>query len=210
MSSHPSSVSRRSIVLVGGGAPPTTMRTLPGRHDPPGWFAAAVKISAHDRGRAAHEGHAMVLDATEDLEAVDLAQDDVAATHPGDRVHHAPAVAVEHRHRPQVDVAVVDAGVPSQRQRVDVKVAMRELDALRSGRRAARVVDRGGRVLTAVPQARACGRSAAADGRSLRPGRGEWARARPRAPRRAPGRRATSTRPSARRCSAPLRRSDGS
>ena len=47
------------------------------------------------------------LDAAQDLVTVDLAQDHVAAAHPGDRVDHAPAVAVEHRHWPQVHVAVV-------------------------------------------------------------------------------------------------------
>ena len=34
---------------------------------------------------------------------------DVLAAHPGDRVEHAPAVAVELRKGVQVDVAVVDA-----------------------------------------------------------------------------------------------------
>ena len=89
----------------------------------------------------------MLLDAPEYLGTIDLAQHDVLPTHPGDGVGHAPAVAMEHRKRVEVHVAVVHSGLPSERGRVDPDVAVRHLDALRTRRRATRVIDGGSRVL---------------------------------------------------------------
>ena len=48
------------------------------------------------------------VDAPQDLGAVDLAQHDVPAAHARDRVGHAPAVAMEHRERVEIHVAVAD------------------------------------------------------------------------------------------------------
>jgi hypothetical protein len=53
----------------------------------------------------------VLLDAAQDLGAVDLAQDVLGGAQAREREGHAPAVAVEHRQRVEVDVAVVDAGV---------------------------------------------------------------------------------------------------
>ena len=97
---------------------------------------------------------AVLLDAAQDLRAVDLAQHDVPAAHPGERVGHAPPVAVEHRQRVEVHVAVGHAGVPAERRRVEPHVAVRELHTLRTGRGATRVVDGGGGVLVGVPRPR--------------------------------------------------------
>ena len=50
MNSHPSSVSIRSIVRVGGGAPATTMRVRPAPGIGPSHFAAASSIIATTAG----------------------------------------------------------------------------------------------------------------------------------------------------------------
>ena len=150
MNSQPSSVSTRSMTAVGGGAPPTTMRMWSRPGVGPGRSAAAVRMVLTTAGAPPMNVTPLAVDAPEDLRSVDLAQHHVRAAHPGDRVHHPPAVAVEHRHGPQVDVAIAHAGVPAERERVDVEVAVRQLHPLRSGRRAARVVDRRDGVLAGV------------------------------------------------------------
>ncbi len=97
MNSQPSSVSTRSIVRVGGGAPATTMRVRAASGDLAVPLLRGVEDRRHDGGRAAHERDAVVAHAPQDLGAVDLAQHDVPAPHARDRVRHAPAVAMEHR-----------------------------------------------------------------------------------------------------------------
>ncbi len=96
----------------------------------------------------------MLVDPAQDLGAVDLAQHDVASTHPGDGVQHPPAVAVELRERVQVDVAIADPEVPAERRGVQPDVAMRDLHAFGPRRRARRVVDGRRRVLIAFPRLR--------------------------------------------------------
>ena len=81
MNSQPSSVSTRSIVRVGGGAPATTMRTWPRPGISPVPLARGVEHHVDDGRRAAHQRHAVALDAAQDLGAVDLAQDDVLTAH---------------------------------------------------------------------------------------------------------------------------------
>ena len=86
----------------------------------------------------------MLFDASEDLGAVDLAEDDVLPAHGGHDVGHTPAVAVEHRQRVEVHIAVAHQGVPAEGGGVEPQVPVRHLDALGAGSGAARVVDRGG------------------------------------------------------------------
>ena len=95
-----------------------------------------------------------LLDAAQDLGAVDLADDDLRDTEAGHRERHAPAVAVEHRQRVQVDVAVGHAGVQRERHGVGPDVAVRDLHALGPCGRPRRVVDRRGRVLVGLPRRR--------------------------------------------------------
>src|SRR5437660_3436546 len=59
-----------------------------------------------DGRRAVEVGHALALEQRPDPGRVDLAQTDVAAGHGGDAPGEAPAVAVEHGQRPQVDGVV--------------------------------------------------------------------------------------------------------
>ena len=108
------------------------------------------------------------VDAAQDLGAVDLAQDHVLAAHPGDRVQHPPAVAVELGERVQIRVAIADAHLPPEHGGVEPDVAVGELNALGARRRAGRVVDRGRRVLVALPRLAVRRRSASAPRRSRR------------------------------------------
>ena len=82
MNSQPSSVSIRSIVRVGGGAPATTMRTRPRPGIGPVPLRRRVEDHVDDGRRAAHQRDAVVLGAAQDLGAVDLAQHDVLAPMP--------------------------------------------------------------------------------------------------------------------------------
>ena len=147
MNSQPSSVSTRSIVRVGGGAPATTMRVRPGARDGPAPGGGGVEDHGDDGRGAAQQGDAVALDAPQDLGPVDLAQDHLGHAHGGRGVGHPPAVAVEHRQRVQVDVSIGDGGLPAERARVEPQVPVGELHALGAGGGAARVVDGGGGVL---------------------------------------------------------------
>ena len=110
-------------------------RCAPGRAPGigPSHVGRGVEDHVGHRRRAAHHGDAVLLDAAQDLGAVDLADDDVLGAHAGDGVEHAPAVAVELRQRVQVHVAVVDAELPAERGGVEPDVAVGELHALRAG-----------------------------------------------------------------------------
>ena len=105
------------MVFDGGGAPATTMRTRPAARDRLAALAprgGGVEHGGDHRGRAVEERHALGVDAAQDVLAVDLADDDLPRAHGGERVRHAPAVAVEHGQRVQVDVAVGHAHVPAE------------------------------------------------------------------------------------------------
>ena len=124
MNSQPSSVSTRSMVRVGGGAPATTMRVRPR----PGIVAVpvgrGVEHGVDDRRGAAHERDAVLVDASQDLGAVDLAEHDLLRAHARRAERHPPAVAVEHRQGVEVDVAVAHAGVPAERRGVQPQAAV--------------------------------------------------------------------------------------
>ena len=79
MNSQPSSVSIRSIVRVGGGAPAMTMRTRSVAGDRAVPRRGGVEDRVGDGRRAAHHRHAVLVDAAQDLGAVDLADDHVLA-----------------------------------------------------------------------------------------------------------------------------------
>ena len=102
MNSQPSSVSTRSMVRVGGGAPATTIRVVPRPGIGPSHVAAASSTAATTAGAPHSSVTPCCVDPAQDLGAVDLAQHDLLRAHAGDRVRHAPAVAVEHRQRVQV------------------------------------------------------------------------------------------------------------
>ncbi len=119
----------------------------------------AVECRRDDGRCGAQVGDAVLLDALEDLGAVDLTQHDVGRAHRGRGERMAPAVGVEHRQRVEVDVAVRHRGLPAEHRRVEPVVAMGQLHALGPRRGAGRVVDRRGRALVACPRLGLVGRA---------------------------------------------------
>ena len=89
------------ITLAGGGEPPVWMSTTWSKLAPLLGRRADQHVE-HGR-RAAHMRHAVLDDHREDQRRIDLAQADMRAAHRDHRPREAPAVAVEHRQRPQID-----------------------------------------------------------------------------------------------------------
>ena len=77
----------------------------------------------HDR-RAAEMGHALALDRGIDQGRIHPAQADMGARHGGDRPGEAPAVAMEHRQRPQIGGLAREPGGHRHAQRVQIGAAM--------------------------------------------------------------------------------------
>ena len=94
-----------------------------------------------DGWRGTQHRNLFCVDQLEDSRWLDASQADVPAANRGDHPDKCPAVAVEHRQRPQVRVAGGHRHVRERSNRVDVRVAVGDHHALRSGRRTARVVD---------------------------------------------------------------------
>jgi hypothetical protein len=93
------------------------------------------------RGGAVEERHALGLHAAQDLLPVDLADDHLARAHGGERIRHAPAVAVEGRQGVEVDVAVAHPHVPTEDDGVEPAAPVRELDTLGPRRGPRGVID---------------------------------------------------------------------
>ena len=140
---------------AGGGAPATVKRGR--RADVVPRPVRVVEDRAQHRRRHAGEGHLLALDQAEDLGGVDGAQHDVRPAHSGERVDAAPAVAVEHRERPELDVLVADAEMGDQVVGVQVTVAVREHHALGARRRPRGVVERHDATLLARDEGRRLG-----------------------------------------------------
>ena len=117
----------------------------------PSQCCAASSTAATTAGAAAITVTPVLLDPTQDLGAVDLADHDLGHAQPGHRERHPPAVGVEHRQRVEVDVAVAHAGVQPERHRIDPDVAVGDLHALGPGGGAGGVVDARGGVLVRLP-----------------------------------------------------------
>ena len=97
--------------------------------------------------RAAHVRHVLRLEQLPDARRIGRAQAHVRAADGRDGPGEAPAVAVEHRERPQVDRPVAEAIVEDVAQGVEVGAPVRAHDALRPAGGARGVVDRDERVL---------------------------------------------------------------
>ena len=93
----------------------------------------------------------MLFNATQNFGTVYFAQNNVASTHAGDAIDHAPTVAMELWKRVQVHIAIVDTHLPTESCCVQPQVAMRELHTFGSSRCATRVVDRCGGVFIGNP-----------------------------------------------------------
>ena len=107
MNSQPSSSSTRWIVVVGGGAPPTSIRIrpAPGAGAPPSRGRVGARTASTTAGAPQVRVTPWRVDAPQDLGAVHPAQHHLAGAHRGQRVRQPPAVAVEERLALQVDVA---------------------------------------------------------------------------------------------------------
>ena len=114
--------------------------------------------------RAVVVRHALLAEQPPDRLRIDRAQADVRARRRGHRPREAPAVAVEHRQRPQVDRVVAELGLDHLAERVQVRAAVRVDDALRAAGRARGVVDRD-RLLLVAQQRRHARRVARGDQR---------------------------------------------
>jgi hypothetical protein len=99
--------------------------------------------AVHD-GRAAVVRDAIRLDRIDDRLRLDLAQAHVHAGPCRDRPRKAPAVAVEHRQRPQVDRVLAHVPFEDVGDRVHRRAAVVVHDAFRVAGRAARVIERDG------------------------------------------------------------------
>lgn len=151
MNSQPSSDSTRATVRVGGGAPADDdpYPVAAGDLTLPGTGRGEHRVD--DRGRRAHDRHAVLGHPSQDLGTVDLAQDDLPYPQRRHRERHAPSVGVEHGERVQVDVPVRDPRVQGEGHRVHPDVAVRDLYALGAGGRTAGVIDGRGGVLVRLP-----------------------------------------------------------
>ena len=95
-----------------------------------------------DGRRAVVVRHALVVDQVPDALRVHRAHGHVPRRHRGDGPREAPAVAVEHRQRPQVDRIGAQARHDHLVQRVQVRAAVGVLDPLGPARGPGGVVDR--------------------------------------------------------------------
>ena len=111
----------------------------------------------HGRG-AAVVRHSLVVDQPPHLARVDLADRHVRRADRRHRPREAPAVAVEHRQRPQVRRLGRQPGHDALGQRVQVRAAVGVLHALRPAGGARRVVDRDRLLLVGEPRLRIVGR----------------------------------------------------
>mgnify|MGYP003694414121 CR=1 FL=1 len=131
-----------SMMALGGAAPPVATST--GRSNLTFTASGALRQHVqHDR-RAAQVGDAMALDHRIDQRRVDLAQADMGG---GGRRHapgEGPAVAVEHRQRPEIDRMAVEAEGDDVADGVQVGAAMVIDDALGIAGRAGGVVEADG------------------------------------------------------------------
>ena len=120
-----------------------------------GRLERARLLGGHDRGqhgrRRAQVGHALGRERAPDRLRLHLRQAHVLCAGRGDRPRVRPAVAVEHRQRPQVGAARRQAGLGDHAERVQVGAAVVGHDALRAARGAGRVVDREQRALVLGP-----------------------------------------------------------
>ena len=95
-----------------------------------------------DDRRSAHVGDAVLLDQLEDLGRLDLAQADIDAGGRRERPGKAPAVAMEHRQRPEIDRMLAEIAGEDIADGVEIGAAMMGDDALGIARRARRVAQR--------------------------------------------------------------------
>ena len=95
-----------------------------------------------DDRRAAHVGDAVLRDQLEDLRRIDLAQADIDAGRGRHRPRKAPAVAVEHRQRPEIDRMLAEIAGEDVADGIEIGAAVMGHDALGIARGARGVAQR--------------------------------------------------------------------
>ena len=106
--------------------------------------AGRVDQRVVDDRRAAHVGDAVLRDQLEDFCGIDLAQAHIDAGGRGDRPGKTPAVAVEHRQRPEIDRMLAETAGQDIADGVEIGAAMMGDDALGIAGRARGVGQRDG------------------------------------------------------------------
>ena len=99
-------------------------------------LGGCVEDRIKNGGCTADQRHAVLLDASQDLVPVDLADDDMFATHCAHRIEHSPTVAMELGEGVQIYVSVRHAHVPAEGGGIDPHIAVGQLNTLRACRRA--------------------------------------------------------------------------
>ena len=97
-----------------------------------------------DDRRAGHVGDAVLSDQLEDFGGIDLAQADIDAGRRRDGPWKAPAVAVEHRQRPEIDRMLAEIAGEDVADGVEVGAAMVGHHALRIARGSRGIAERDG------------------------------------------------------------------
>ena len=108
---------------------------------PPDFSRCVCEADQNGRG-GTKPAHTLIADQLEDACRVELRQADMGRAGGRDHPDEGPAVGMEHRQRPQISIADAKPEVDQGADDVHVGVAMGDHDALRPGRRSARVVDR--------------------------------------------------------------------
>ena len=105
-------------------------------------FGRGVRLEHHQhRRRPVQVGDPFLLEETPDQRRIDLGKADMPCACCSHGPGEAPAVAMKHRQRPQIDGAAIEPCVRQFGKRIQVRAAMCVHHALRSTGRPARVVD---------------------------------------------------------------------
>ncbi|GCC47293.1 hypothetical protein chiPu_0031783, partial [Chiloscyllium punctatum] len=95
-----------------------------------------------DDRRAAHMGDAVLRNQLEDFCGIDLAQTDIDAGGRRDRPGEAPAVAMKHRQRPEIDRMLAEIAGEDVADGIEIGAAVMGHHALRIAGRARRIAQR--------------------------------------------------------------------
>ena len=105
-----------------------------------------VRERDQDGRRAAEMRDALAFDQVEDFDGIDSREADVRRGRGGNGPWKAPAVAVEHRQRPEIDAVRSQVRVEDFGERILIRSAVCIHHTLRLAGRPARIIDRDGRI----------------------------------------------------------------
>ena len=105
----------------------------------------------------AQQGDSVLFNTTKYFRSINFAKHNMSSTHRGNRVHHAPTIAMKLGKSMQVDVAIIDSHVPTKRCCVQPNIAVGQLDTFRPCSSATGVVDRRSCIFVWRPRPWLCG-----------------------------------------------------